>query len=62
MDPFILLHVDKVEAKDGDPLMSVVIFEWRDEELIGRYPPNGDAKVGNRRSSDKANLLRALLI
>lgn len=37
VDPFILLAVDKVEKPEkSDPLMSVVIFEWKDEELIGR--------------------------
>ena len=37
MDPFILVKFAKIDAKDKDPLVSLVIFEWRDENLIGRY-------------------------
>jgi hypothetical protein len=27
---------------DGDPLVSIVIFEWQDEPLIGRYKDPND--------------------
>jgi len=34
----------KDESKDdGDPLVSIVIFEWQDEPLIGRYMDSNDA-------------------
>lgn len=45
MDPFILVKVNKVEATETDPLMSLVIFEWKDEDLIGEYLPEDDEKV-----------------
>lgn len=45
VDPFILVHINKAEPKDGDPLMSLVIFEWKDEDLIGRYAPDDQEKV-----------------
>lgn len=37
MDPFILARFSQdSEAGDTDPLVSMVIFEWTDEELIGK--------------------------
>ena len=45
VDPFILVKVDKVEAAEEDPLMSLVIFEWHDEDLIGQYLPEDEEKV-----------------
>lgn len=33
------------EAGDSDPLVSLVIFEWNDESLIGKSI-SGDAEVG----------------
>ena len=36
MDPFILVHFDKYEGPD-DPIVSLVIFEWKDEDFIGVY-------------------------
>ncbi|PGH19419.1 hypothetical protein AJ80_03919 [Polytolypa hystricis UAMH7299] len=42
-DSFILVRFDKVDGKEKeDPLASLVIFEWKDEKYIGRYPPNAD--------------------
>lgn len=39
MDPFILTQFDKLKPdEEGDPLVSVIIYEWRDEKLIGIYP------------------------
>ncbi|KAJ5160044.1 uncharacterized protein N7482_007048 [Penicillium canariense] len=37
VDPFILVKFSKAENQEGDPLASLVIFEWKDEELIGEY-------------------------
>lgn len=43
VDPYILVKFlgDRSED-DTDPLASLVVFEWQDEELIGQYPPNSD--------------------
>ena len=39
IDPFILVKFDNMSIEgDADPLVSLVIFEWNDAELIGRYP------------------------
>lgn len=45
MDPFILVKFSKAQTEEGDPLASLVIFEWNDEELIGEYR-SGDSDVG----------------
>lgn len=37
VDPFILVKFSKAQTEEGDPLASLVIFEWNDEELIGEY-------------------------
>ena len=44
VDPFILVKFfpDKTED-DTDPLASLIIFEWQDEELIGVLPPGSDS-------------------
>ena len=45
MDPFILTRFSQdPEAGESDPLVSVVIFEWNDEELIGKSI-SGDPEV-----------------
>lgn len=37
MDPFILTKfVQNQEPREGNSLVSMVIFEWNDEGLIGR--------------------------
>ncbi|KAJ5802908.1 uncharacterized protein N7503_005358 [Penicillium pulvis] len=41
IDPFILVKFSKSAATQGDPLASLVIFEWQDEELIGQYRTEG---------------------
>ena len=48
VDPFILTKFVKntEAADDADPIVSLVIFEWRDEELIGVYP-TVDAQVNS---------------
>lgn len=46
MDPFILTRFSQdPEAGDSDPLVSLVIFEWNDESLIGKSI-SGDPEVG----------------
>ncbi|ODH53159.1 hypothetical protein GX48_00695 [Paracoccidioides brasiliensis] len=39
-DPFILVTIQKGELMnpESDHLVSLVVFEWKDEGLIGRYP------------------------
>lgn len=39
VDPFILIAFpnDTIKA-DEDPIVSLIIFEWKDQELIGAYP------------------------
>lgn len=37
VDPFILLKFLPYQG-DQDPVVSLVIFEWKDEDLIGVYP------------------------
>lgn len=55
MDPFILLSVDKFEPKKdskpkSNPLMSLVIFEWQDEGLIGQYQSDDKDRVSPKKS------------
>lgn len=43
VDPFILVKYLPDQTNDeSDPLVSMVIFEWQDEELIGRYPDTAE--------------------
>lgn len=37
---------DDNEEEAGDPLVSIVIFEWQDEHLIGRYKDGADPVCG----------------
>ncbi|MCJ1366694.1 hypothetical protein MMC16_005824 [Acarospora aff. strigata] len=44
VDPYILAKFIKIKPEgDVDPIVSLVIFEWKDESLIGRTP-EGDAR------------------
>lgn len=46
VDPFILTTFMKTDSEgDEDPLVSLVIFEWRDEDLVGRWPSDDSPKV-----------------
>jgi hypothetical protein len=46
VDPFILTKFVTPKLADGeDPVVSLVVFEWKDEELIGVYP-TADSMVG----------------
>lgn len=38
MDPFILVKFMKPPAEQKAASVSLVIFEWKDEELVGRFP------------------------
>ena len=46
MDPFILTtFIKTTQEGDEDPLVSLVVFEWRDEDLVGRWPNDDAPKV-----------------
>jgi len=39
VDPFILtMFTESKPEGDEDPIVSIVIFEWRDEDLVGVWP------------------------
>ena len=58
-DPFILTKFIKSTPEGNpNPQVSVVIFEWKDEDLVGVYPTPDTDKVGDTvfgRSSKDAN-------
>ena len=44
VDPYILTTFIRSDKIMGDPIVSVVIYEWKDESLIG-IKPTPDSKV-----------------
>lgn len=38
MDPHILVKFKQQPEAAGDPIASLVIFEWKDFDLVGVYP------------------------
>ena len=45
-DPFVLTKFIKNTPKeDEDPIVSLVIFEWRDEDLVGVWPSKDAPQV-----------------
>ncbi len=48
VDPFISVKFTDVgKDQDGDPIVSLVIFEWKDEDFIGIRPtPDAIQKIG----------------
>ena len=45
-DPFVLTKFVKATPPgDEDPIVSLVIFEWRDEEFVGAWPSPDAAEV-----------------
>lgn len=45
--PFILFTAMKdLPEGDSDPIVSLVIFEWKDEHLFGAYPTPQSTEVG----------------
>ena len=47
MDPFILTKFIQAKPEgDEDPIVSLVIFEWKDEDLVGVWPSEDAPKVG----------------
>lgn len=48
IEPFILTKfVNNTQKGTDDPSVSLVIYEWRDEDLIGIYPSQEATKVSN---------------
>ncbi|EEP80129.1 conserved hypothetical protein [Uncinocarpus reesii 1704] len=45
VDPFIHVTLNKLPPKEPSPMMSLVIFEWKDEGLIGRYAAGDKNKI-----------------
>ena len=47
VDPFILTKfIQATPEGDEDPIVSLVIFEWKDEDLVGVWPSEDAPKVG----------------
>lgn len=58
-DPFILTKFIKVDSEsDEDPLVSLVIFEWKDEDLVGVWPSEDAAKVRGKLQHYRPMLMR----
>ncbi|KAI1938870.1 Membrane protein ptm1 [Ophidiomyces ophidiicola] len=45
VDPYIQVKLLKLPPKEPTPLMSLVIFEWKDEGLIGRFAPDDKDRI-----------------
>ena len=45
-DPFIATTFTKSPAADtGDPIVSLIVFEWKDNDLVGVWPSESAADV-----------------
>ena len=45
-DPFISTTFIKLEEEgDSDPIVSIVVFEWKDEDYVGVWPSDDAADV-----------------
>ena len=61
MDPFILTKFIQVTPEgDEDPIVSLVIFEWKDEDLVGVWPSEDAAKVGTNALHFQKNVADSL--
>lgn len=59
VDPFILVKfVGKTDFGDADPLVSVIVFEWQDEDLIGRLPDDAKSYRDKETICDANNVAR----
>ena len=46
VDPFILTKfIQTTPEGDEDPIVSLVVFEWKDEDLVGVWPSEDAPKV-----------------
>lgn len=51
-DPFILTTLEKAPSDDQDVFVSLVVFEFRDEDLIGVWPSPDAPEVCLLREKD----------
>lgn len=59
--PFILFTAMKpLPEDDSDPIVSLVIFEWKDEHLFGAYPTPQSTEVGNNEMASGNCVIDAL--
>ncbi|EAS28129.3 uncharacterized protein CIMG_09333 [Coccidioides immitis RS] len=56
VDPFIHVALEKLPPKEPSPLMSLIIFEWKDEGLIGRFAPGDKEKFQKETICDRHNV------
>lgn len=54
VDPHILVKFNNDTTEDGDPMASMIIFEWKDYDLIGVLPTDStQVHVSERRTNAK---------
>ena len=60
VDPFILINFLPSEniPDDQDPITSLILFEWQDEELIGRMPDDAQSYLDKETICDPSNVQR----
>ena len=55
VDPYILINFDNSTLEGSDPsIVSLVIFEWFDESLLGVPGPSNDGEVRSQDFSLRA--------
>ena len=56
-DPFILTKLIKATPEDNsEPQVSLIVFEWKDEDLVGVLAKAEDEKVGMEPSRQKTSI------
>ena len=61
VDPFILTKFIKDDSEgDSDPIVSMVMFEWQDEHLIGRLPQSSNPMADKETICDTENVSAGL--
>lgn len=54
VDPFILVkYLNADKDKGSDPISSLLIFEWKDLDLVGIPDPNGFGNVSSKPPSNR---------
>jgi hypothetical protein len=46
VDPFILVKFQQAEKGQEDTHVSLIMYEWRDQPLLGMPNPENDEEVG----------------
>ncbi len=58
VDPFILVKFLHSKAPEKtDPIASLLIFEWKDKDLVGRPDPNYPGLVSSRAVPERCRIL-----